>query len=115
MKSPYVTELQANQVVTATFLVQYKDIRQKKTGEPYLSLVLCDKTGEVDAKMWDNVAEVMDTFERDDFIRVKGQVLLHQNRLQVNIHKLQRVPEAEVNLADYFPASDRNPEEMYTE
>jgi len=115
MKPSFANDLQPNQQIISIFLVQNKDIRQKKGGDPYLSLLLCDKTGEVDAKMWDNVAEVMDTFERDDFIRVKGQVLLHQNRLQVNIHKLQRVPEAEVNLADYFPASDRNPEEMFTE
>ena len=84
MKSPYVTELQANQVVTATFLVQYKDIRQKKTGEPYLSLVLCDRTGEIDAKMWDNVAEVMDTFDRDDFLKIRGllQIYLACERIQ---------------------------------
>jgi 3'-5' exoribonuclease len=115
MKPSFANDLQPNQQITSIFLVQNKDIRQKKGGDPYLSLLLCDKTGEVDAKMWDNVAEVMDTFDRDDFIKVKGQVLLHQNRLQVNIHKLQRVPEAEVNLAEYFPASDRNPEEMFTE
>ena len=40
MKSPYVSELQPNQVVTATLLVQHKEVRQKKTGEPYLSLPL---------------------------------------------------------------------------
>jgi 3'-5' exoribonuclease len=81
MKSPYVSELQPNQTITATFLVQSKDIRQKKTGDPYLSLNLCDRTGDVDAKMWDNVAEVMDTFDRDDFVRVKGIAQLYQNRM----------------------------------
>src|SRR5437588_11363306 len=115
MKSPYVSELQANQVVTATFLVQHKDIRQKKTGEPYLSLVLGDRTGEIDAKMWDNVAEVMDTFERDDFVRAKGLLQMFQGRPQFTVHKMVRVQDHEVDLADYFPASERSPEEMFTE
>ena len=61
MKSPYVNELEPDRVITTSFLVQSKEIRQKKTGEPYLSLLLGDRTGELDAKMWDNVAEVMET------------------------------------------------------
>lgn len=115
MKSPYVAELQPNQVITATFLVQQKDIRQKKTGEPYLSLMLGDRTGEIDAKMWDNVEEIMSTFERDDFIRVRGLAQIHLNRLQLTIQKLQKVEESSIDLADYFPASKRNPEEMFAE
>jgi 3'-5' exoribonuclease len=115
MKSPYVSELQSNQVVTATFLVQHKDIRQKKTGEPYLSLVLGDRTGEIDAKMWDNVAEVMDTFERDDFLKVRGLLQVYQNKLQLTVHKLQRQGHEEVDFTDYFPASQRHPDEMFAE
>lgn len=115
MKSPYVSELQPNQIVTGVFLVQSKDIRQKKTGEPYLSLVLGDRTGDVEAKMWDNAAEVLDTFERDDFVRAKGLLQVHHNRLQLTIHKLQKQGEELVDFTDFFPASSRNPEEMYEE
>jgi 3'-5' exoribonuclease len=107
--------LQPNQVVTATFLVHSKEIRQKKSGEPYLSLLIGDRTGDLDAKMWDNVTEVMDTFDRDDFVRIKGLLSIYQNRPQLTIHKIQRVDEGEVDLADYLPASERNPDEMFAE
>ena len=79
MKSPYLSELQPNQTVQGTFLVSYKDVRQKKSGDPYLSLTLSDRSGELDAKMWDNAAEVLDTFQRDDFVRIKG--LLQSSRI----------------------------------
>lgn len=115
MKSPYVSELQPNQIVTATFLVHHKDIRQKKTGEPYLSLLLGDRTGDIEAKMWDNVAEVMDTFERDDFLKVRGLLQVYQNRLQLTVHRLQKQPEDQVDFTDFFPASSRNLEEMFAE
>jgi 3'-5' exoribonuclease len=115
MKSPYIGDLQPNQVVTGVFLVQSKDIRQKKTGEPYLSLLLGDRTGEIDAKMWDNVADVLDTFERDDFVRVRGLMQVYQNRPQFTIHKMVRVEDREVDFADYFPCSERSPEEMFAE
>src|SRR5580700_9190421 len=115
MKSPYVSELRPNQIITATFLVHVKDIRQKKSGEPYLSLLLGDRTGEVDAKMWDNVADVLEAFERDDFVKVKGLLQIFQNRPQLTIHKMAKIRDIEVDFADYFPASDRDPLEMLAE
>jgi len=115
MKSHFVSDLKPNQLITTTFLVHGKDVRQKKSGEPYLSLVLGDRTGDVDAKMWDNVAEVMETFERDDFVKVKGLLQVFQNRLQLTIHKMSRVLDGDVDLADYFPASERDPAEMFAQ
>ncbi len=115
MKSFYVGSLLPNDVITAEFLVIAKDIRQKKTGEPYLSLHLADRTGEMEAKMWDNVAEVMDTFSCDDFVRVKGLVQVYQKRSQFTIHRLRRMEEHEVDLSDYFPCAERDIEEMFSE
>jgi 3'-5' exoribonuclease len=115
MKSPLVGTLPINEPVTAQFLVLSKEIRQKKTGEPYLSLHLSDRTGEIEAKMWDNVAEVMETFERDDFLKVKGIVQVYQNRSQFTVHKLRKLADHEVEFADFFPSSERDAEEMFAE
>jgi 3'-5' exoribonuclease len=115
MKTPFIGNLAPNDVVTAQFLVISKEIRQKKTGEPYLSLHVADRTGELEAKMWDNVPEVMHTFERDDFVKVKGLLQIYQSRGQFTIHKLRRLEDHEVELDDYFPCSERNPDEMFAE
>jgi 3'-5' exoribonuclease len=115
MKSPYVSELEPNKVITASFLVHSKEIRQKKTGEFYLSLMLGDRTGDVDAKMWDNVTEVMEAFERDDFVKIKGLVQIFHNRPQITLHKVRRMEEHEVDYGDYFPCSKRDPQEMWVE
>jgi len=115
MKSIFVNGLVPNEPVTSLFLVTNKEIRQKKTGEPYLSLLLADRTGEIEAKMWDNVAEVMNTFDRDDFVKVKGLAQPYQNRTQFTVHKLRRLEEHEIATTDYFPCSKRDPEEMFAE
>jgi 3'-5' exoribonuclease len=115
MKSPYVNELEPNKLITASFLVHSKDIRQKKSGEFYLSLLLADRTGELDSKMWDNVAEVLDSFDRDDFVKVKGMVQIFHNRPQMTIHKLRRMDDSEIDFGDYFPSSKRNADEMWAE
>jgi 3'-5' exoribonuclease len=115
MKSPFLNTLVPNEPVTAQFLVLSKEIRQKRTGEPYLSLHLADRTGEIEARMWDNVVEVMHTFERDDFVKVKGLPQLHNNRSQFLIHRLRRLQDHEVEFSDYFPCSERDPGEMFAE
>ena len=102
MKSVFVNTLVPSETVTTQFLVIHKEIRQKKTGEPYLSLILADRTGEIEAKMWDNVAEVMDTFERDDFVKVKGLPQIYQNKPQLTIHKIRRLEDHEVEPGDIF-------------
>src|SRR5437764_15027642 len=108
MKAFYVRDLQPNQVMTTTFLVHTKDVRQKKSGEPYLSLLLGDRSGEIDAKMWDNVGEVLDTFDRDDFVKVKGMLQIFQNRPQLTIQKVLRLADSEVGRRGYFALSERS-------
>lgn len=115
MKEIFVADLQANQPITTTFLVKAKEVRSKKTGEPYLSLTLGDKSGELDAKMWDNVEEVEAAFDRDDFIKVKGLVQVYRNRPQLTIHKLRRCQDDEIDFADYFPKTTKDVELMFEE
>jgi 3'-5' exoribonuclease len=115
MKSPFVRELKPDEIATAVFLVSTKEVRQKRSGEPYLSLILSDRTGEIDCKMWDNVAEIIETFDRDDFVKVKGLMQLYNNRPQFTVHKLRRLEDHEVDPRDFFPASLQDPEVMWAE
>ena len=97
MTKCFVRDLEPNKTITSSFLVQSKEIRQKKTGEPFLCLVLSDRTGEVEARMWDNAAEAMDLFDRDDFVQVKGLVQMFHNRPQLILHKLRRMDESAIS------------------
>ncbi len=115
MKSPMCKDIAPGQAVQGVFLVQAKELRQKKNGEAYLSLVLMDRTGEIDAKMWDGVADVAETFDRDDFVRVRGLAQQYQGKPQLTIHSLQRVGEEAVDIADFLPVSKRDAEEMWRE
>jgi len=115
MKSPYVKDLEPNKVATAFFLVHSKEVRQKKSGEPYLTLILGDRTGDLEAKMWDNVAPVLEAFERDDFVKAKGLLQIFHNKPQFTIHKMRRLADSEVDFSDFFPASKRDAGEMWNE
>lgn len=115
VKTRYVSDLEPNETVTSYFLVQEKDVRLKKSGDPYLSLVLADRSGHLEAKMWDGISEVVETFDRDDFIKVQGLVQLYRERPQITIHRLRRADESEIDLGEYFPHTRRDIEEMWGE
>jgi 3'-5' exoribonuclease len=102
-----------NQVITSSFVVASKQIKSKKNGESFLSLTLADRTGQIDAKMWDNVAEAMDTFDQDDFLKVRGLLNRYNRRFQLTIHKLRRMEESEVDYADYLPKTTKNIDELW--
>src|SRR4030088_3621265 len=72
-----------NKVITSSFVVVSKQVKPKKTGEPYLALILGDRTGQIEAKMWDNVEEFIDVFLMDDFLKIKGLIHKYKNRFQL--------------------------------
>ncbi|MBZ5552348.1 MAG: HD domain-containing protein [Acidobacteriia bacterium] len=115
MKQKFIRDFEANSVITETFLVRAKELRSKKSGEPYLSLVLSDKTGDLDAKMWDNVEEFDPLFDKDHFIKAKGLVQIYRNKPQMTLHKLRRVEDHEVDFMDFFPSTSKDVEQMYAE
>jgi 3'-5' exoribonuclease len=102
-----------NKVITSSFVVVSRQVKPKKSGEPYLALVLADRSGHLEAKMWDNVDDAIDAFEQDDFVKIKGLINKYKNRFQLTIHKLRRMGESEVDFADYLPKTTKDIGEMW--
>ena len=102
-----------NKVITSTFVVVIKQIKPKKTGDPYLALTLGDRSGQIEAKMWDNVEEVLDAFEQDDFVKVKGLINKYKQRFQLTIHKLRKLGESEIEFSDYLPKTTKDIDELW--
>ena len=115
MKDFYISDSarHENKVVTSTFVVVAKQIKPKKTGEPYLALTLGDRSGQLEAKMWDNVDEVLEAFEQDDFLKVKGLINKYKQRFQLTIHKLRKLGESEIEFSDYLPKTSKDIEELW--
>jgi 3'-5' exoribonuclease len=102
-----------NKVITSGFVVVTKQIKPKKTGDPYLALTLGDRSGQIEAKMWDNVEEVLDAFEQDDFLKVKGLINKYKQRFQLTIHKLRKLGDSEIDFADYLPKTAKDIDELW--
>jgi 3'-5' exoribonuclease len=102
-----------NKVITSSFVVISKQVKPKKSGEPYLALTLGDRTGQIEAKMWDNVETAIDAFEQEDFIKTKGLLNKYKNRFQLTIHKLRKLLESEVDFSDYLPKTSKDIGELW--
>ncbi len=115
MKEFYISECarHENKIITSNFVVVSKQIKPKKTGEPYLALTLGDRSGQLEAKMWDNVEEVLNAFEQDDFLKIKGLINKYKNRFQLTIHKVRKLGESEIEFSDYLPKTTKNIDELW--
>ncbi len=115
MKDFYLRDAaqQENKVIISSFVVCNKQIKSKKSGEPYLDLALMDRTGTIQAKMWDNVEECADCFEQDDIVRVKGLINKYNQRWQLTVHKVRKMEEAEIDFSDYLPKTSKNVDELW--
>ncbi len=111
----YIEDLQEKQSVQSTFLVREKTLNTGKTGKHYLALVLGDRTGTIEARIWESAQDWNERFDSSDFIDVKGFVQSFQNRKQLVIQNLEVTDPLGIELGDYLPASKRDSAEMYRE
>jgi len=114
-KGFFIAQLPRDGVVTFLALAREKELKPKRNGGIYLHLILADRTGELDAKMWDNPQETAALFERDDIVKVRGTVELYNDRSQLVVQRIRRCEDGEFQEADFCPASARDPEEMFAE
>jgi 3'-5' exoribonuclease len=108
LKKKCVAEIKDRDLVESVFLVKDKILAMAKNGKPYLTLKLMDKTGEVDAKVWDNADEINAAFDKNDFLAVRAKASIYLGKMQLILSELKRVPEEGVNLADFLPETDRD-------
>lgn len=115
MRKKSVADIKDRDLVETVFLVKDKIMAMAKNGKPYLTLKLMDKTGEVDAKIWDNADEVGALFDKNDFLAVRAKASVYLGKMQLIVSELKLVPESAVELSDFLPETDRDINAMVEE
>lgn len=115
MKSLFVADIRENQPVDSLFLVAAKNQGVTKGGNSYLTLKLMDRSGEIEGRVWERAGELGEGFEKNDFVRVRGQGTLYQGKVQIRVQDIARVDEKRVAAEDFLPKSRSDPEVMAEE
>ena len=111
----YIEVLKEGDKISDIYLCKQRQSLTTKNGKPYESVILQDKTGTVDAKIWEPNSQGIDDFDNLDYIEVVGDVVSFQGTLQVNIKRARKCSEGEYDEKEYFPVSNKDIDMMYSE
>lgn len=111
----YIKDYKEGDRVFDIYLCKHKQSAVTKNGKAYDNVILQDKTGIIDAKVWDPNNPGIGEFGSLDYIEVYGEVISFQNSLQVNVKRIRKCQEGEYAPSDYLPVSSKNIEQMFTE
>ena len=115
MNRVFINQFKKGQIVEGFFLAKEKTASKTKTGNPYLSLRLADRTGEIDGRVWDKASDFGSLFEKDDVIKVHGEVEEFQGVLQLRVLRLRKAAAGEFDLIDFLPKTAHDVDSMLSE
>ena len=105
-----------NQSITSYFCLASIGVRERKGGAgQYLALTLADKTGQFDARMWEEFAEAVGHCAEGCYVKVQGQISKYQGKFQITVTKMRAAAESEVDTADFIPTTQYDVAEMNAE
>ena len=110
----YINELRDGEMISEVYLCKNKVVAKTKAGKSYYSMQLQDKTGIIDAKVWE-LNNAIAHFEPMNYIRVDAQVTSFNGALQLNVKRVRVADAGEFEPADYMPCSGKDIEGMYKE
>lgn len=111
----YIDSLRDGDRITAVYLCKQKSSAMTKTGKEYENVVLQDKTGSLDCKIWEPTSFGIGEFEPMDYVEVSGRLSTFNGTLQLSIERARKCDEGEYDPKDYLPVSSRDINEMYNE
>jgi 3'-5' exoribonuclease len=112
-KKQFVRDLKDKDAVSAPFLIKYSAAAVGKTGKPYMNLIFMDKSGEIEARLFEDVNRHVGQAVRDAFVWVEGRCQVFQGRRQIVINKLSILREDDVIPKDYLSESAIDVDSLY--
>lgn len=113
MKKLFVKDLEPDPSITGFFLVREKEVRNTANGKPYLRMELGDRTGTVEARMWDQFDALAKEVSRDDFVKVQARVEIYRNKPQLTLQQFRVAKPEEIDLGDFLPRTPYDVEKLY--
>ena len=117
MKDIYVSDLMGfdeGKLFDGYFLVLAKQPRTTKQNKAYLNLTLGDKTGQIEARVWElGDPRIAKEFDRGDIVKVRGCVSRYEERTQLKVDQLRKAQAGEADKLDMLPATTRDVGELW--
>lgn len=112
MPKLYISEIQPNQEVASSFVVEEKQLRAARNGTPFLTLKLVDKSGRISGRIWERAEACFEAIVPQTVVFVRGRSDVYRDELQLQIQEVSAVPVEAIDPADFLPVCDRRREEL---
>ena len=115
MSHIFIDQIQAGQQINDIFMVTQPVLRNTTRGDLYIAMFLSDKTGKVNARMWQATEEIYNSIPKEGFIQIRGKSELYQGAMQFVVNNLGVVEPDKVSLGDYMPRTEKDIPAMFAE
>ncbi len=115
MKKTMISELKEGMIVDSTFLIKAKTYGTGKTGKDYLTLIVGDKSADMDAKIWDHAKDIDSMIDVNNIVQIRGRVNNYKGKLQISIDEIRWIDKTSVEISDYLMTAARPADDMLQE
>jgi 3'-5' exoribonuclease len=115
MAHTFVNQIQPGQSIDSVFMVKDPILRSTAKGDYYIAMYVCDRTGQVNGRMWQASEAVYLSLPKPGFVHIRGRSEMYQNNMQIVINSVRVVPTEEVDLDDFLPRTTQDVDQMFKE
>ncbi len=115
MAHQYINQIEAGQAVDDIYIVKEPILRSTTRGDLYIAMYLCDRTGQLNGRMWQATEATYLSLPKPGFVQVRGRSELYQNNLQIVVNSIRPVPSGEVSLDDFLARTDKDTGKLFQE
>jgi 3'-5' exoribonuclease len=111
----FIGDIKEGEKIESVYLVKEKSFNTTKKGSFYIFLQLSDRTGMVKANKWDADKALFDSFDVDDFVKIRGTVENFNGFLQLKVESMEKAREGDLDISVFIPSADKDVDGMFDE
>lgn len=111
----FIKDLKEGDRLSDVYYIKQKNSAVTKNGKPYDNLIIQDRSGQIEAKVWDTNSPGIDDVDALEYAEIGGEVTSFNGQLQVRVTRIRRVSEGEYDIANYLLMTKKDISEMQSE
>jgi 3'-5' exoribonuclease len=115
MAHKFINEIEPGQTISDIYMVKEPILRSTTKGDLYIAMFLCDRTGQLNGRMWQATEAVYNALPKPGFVRIDGRSELYQNSLQIVVNNISVVDAGKVNIEDFLARTSKDTKQMFDE
>ena len=115
MEHTFINQIEPGQQIKDVYLVKDPILRSTSRGDLYIAMFLCDKTGQLNGRMWQASEVIYKAIPKPGFVHINGRSELYQNNLQLVVNTITAIDAEKINIDDFLAQTSKDIDQMFAE